>query len=683
MDIGVTFVALSAIFVALFCVFSVPYGSWGIFVMPALAIPLAIFIVWGRKYRVLRLIGVILFGVFSYVWLNIDAFWGVLPCINSAIELINVCYNINIDPIYVNDPNILIPSLYPGEVEMLHDTTSFLWVLCAIQTLFGVLFLTVLKQGRRRFYGLFVFLLPVILGIFCGKVPEVKEGCFLLVAIFLFLIATYQRERVPVKQFLLAGILLFVIGAGAFRIETPIYEYKQTHTDEYIQVRRKLIEARDIDLSDWIYEEWKKININFGKPDEGKLPQIEMGIAWNKHLKTLEYVSHTGQVIDEVVLEYQPTDKVYWTMFQGYVYTGNGWEPKEKEAEGVYKYLERMERYCEDMQEYDNQRIANVLDFYFQRNFVYTKNPGKMPQGYDFAEGFMFAKKEGFCVHFATASTIVYQMCGKEARYVEGYMILPSEFKEQEDGTYKAIVKDTMAHAWCETLEANGTWKVREHTVASGLREEKPTPTPNGPTEAPSQTPTQTPSQAPSQTPSQTPTQQPTPTPSGIGDSMQEVPSENKANLKEFLLITWGILKQVILWTIGVGTTIITLIGVILLQRKLRVERRNKCFQHKNIKKSILAIYRAIQELCIFEGITDREVWSREQIYKIARLFPQLSKEEWEWMCDCVERTMFSNDVIQSEEQEKMYDLYENLRDEILQTLKGRRKVWFLYGRAL
>ncbi len=664
MDIGVTFVALSAIFVALFSVFSIPYKISCVYFLQAIAIPLAIFVVWGRKYRIPRYAALLLTGILSYFLLGVNAFHGVVSCVNSAIRLINKCYNINL-------------SQFSGYGTR-DGKISFLWVLCVLECLFAILFLTILKQGRRRFYGIFVFLLPVVLGIFCGKVPEVFEGCCLVLAIFFFLIASYQREHVPVKALLSALVLLLGVWLGARSIESSIYAYKEDNLGQYQDIKNQLIEARG-DISNWLPEALKKINIE--KNESNKEPQINMGVGWNKELQTLSSVSHSGKIVDEVILDSEPTSTVYWPKFVGYVYTGNGWE--EKGATGVYDELDKMRAYCASVWIYSNDEIFQSLNENFEKNFIYTKNPGKMPEDMDFVEGFMFKVKKGFCVHFATAATVIYQMRNREARYMEGYMLLPSDFKQQSDGTYKAVVRDYMAHAWCETYEERRGWTVREHTISSGLRTENPTQTPTKtPTRDPEVTlaPTTTPAPNITGTPSIEPSQEAKPTLPPLISSEGE---GEKGNLKEFLLIIWGTLKSVMLYLFGIGTVIGMMCALILLQQKIRFQQKNRRFNNKQMKKAILAVYRAIQELCIFEGLKDREVWRRENMSKVAEKFPPISLQEWEWMYDCVERTMFSNDVMQPEEQKQIYALYQKLRKGILKSLNGGRKIWFLYGRVL
>lgn len=48
---------------------------------------------------------------------------------------------------------------------------------------------------------------------------------------------------------------------------------------------------------------------------------------------------------------------------------------------------------------------------------VYDTEPGATPAGKDFVEYFLFENRKGFCVHFASAGTLLFRLAGKEARY--------------------------------------------------------------------------------------------------------------------------------------------------------------------------------------------------------------------------------------------------------------------------
>ena len=54
---------------------------------------------------------------------------------------------------------------------------------------------------------------------------------------------------------------------------------------------------------------------------------------------------------------------------------------------------------------------------------TYDLAPGKLPQGKDFVEYFLYENKKGYCTHFASAATVILRAMGVPTRYVEGYVI--------------------------------------------------------------------------------------------------------------------------------------------------------------------------------------------------------------------------------------------------------------------
>ncbi|MFV0363759.1 MAG: transglutaminase-like domain-containing protein [Suipraeoptans sp.] len=97
----------------------------------------------------------------------------------------------------------------------------------------------------------------------------------------------------------------------------------------------------------------------------------------------------------------------------------------------------------------------------------YNLSPGKTPKDSDFIDYFLFKNHEGYCVHFASAGVMMLRLNGIPARYAVGYAILPNAFIEQEDGTYKAEVKDNNAHAWVEIYTNDLGWIPFEMTPPS------------------------------------------------------------------------------------------------------------------------------------------------------------------------------------------------------------------------
>lgn len=91
----------------------------------------------------------------------------------------------------------------------------------------------------------------------------------------------------------------------------------------------------------------------------------------------------------------------------------------------------------------------------------YDLKTPKMPEeNQDFAKWFLEESDRGFCVHFASAATVLLRAAGIPARYVVGYL------QEVEAGR-PAIVSTLNAHAWAEYYDMNaGYWKILEATAS-------------------------------------------------------------------------------------------------------------------------------------------------------------------------------------------------------------------------
>ena len=100
-------------------------------------------------------------------------------------------------------------------------------------------------------------------------------------------------------------------------------------------------------------------------------------------------------------------------------------------------------------------------------NTSYTRTPGIMLGNTDVADKFLFESKKGYCVHYATAATLMYRMYGIPARYVTGFKVSADCFKENADGQWSTAVTDSAQHAWTEIFIDNYGWVPVDVTPAA------------------------------------------------------------------------------------------------------------------------------------------------------------------------------------------------------------------------
>ena len=93
--------------------------------------------------------------------------------------------------------------------------------------------------------------------------------------------------------------------------------------------------------------------------------------------------------------------------------------------------------------------IINRVKNFMKSSITYTENPGKIPDGEDFAKWFFEDKKSGYDVQYAAAAVMIFRYYGIPSRYVEGYLLTP-ETVNNAGASEQVTVSQKYAHAWPE-----------------------------------------------------------------------------------------------------------------------------------------------------------------------------------------------------------------------------------------
>lgn len=109
-----------------------------------------------------------------------------------------------------------------------------------------------------------------------------------------------------------------------------------------------------------------------------------------------------------------------------------------------------------------NTEKADIIAAMVTNSARYDLNIPKMPSSEpDFALWFLRQGDRGYCIHFATAATVLLRAAEIPARYVTGYMV-------KAVGGENVTVTEENAHAWAEYYEPGlGLWIPLEATPAS------------------------------------------------------------------------------------------------------------------------------------------------------------------------------------------------------------------------
>ncbi len=135
----------------------------------------------------------------------------------------------------------------------------------------------------------------------------------------------------------------------------------------------------------------------------------------------------------------------------------------------------------------DRLEIMQRLKEYFKEEYTYSMMPGTTPINRDTVEYFLTELKRGYCVHFAASSTLILRSVGIPARYVEGYVVNPSDIVESSGSRVPASdwilgegpsssdeiavvdveIPDANAHAWTEVYIDGYGWIPYDFTPPS------------------------------------------------------------------------------------------------------------------------------------------------------------------------------------------------------------------------
>lgn len=114
-----------------------------------------------------------------------------------------------------------------------------------------------------------------------------------------------------------------------------------------------------------------------------------------------------------------------------------------------------------------NQYYSIVIQYirtYLNNQAKYTLTPGNTPVGRDFTEYFLNENKKGYCVHFATAGTLLLRRAGIPARYAEGFVVGEDVCSMEYEYDDIIEVPDSSAHAWTEVYFPLLGWQPVEFT---------------------------------------------------------------------------------------------------------------------------------------------------------------------------------------------------------------------------
>lgn len=319
--------------------------------------------------------------------------------------------------------------------------------------------------------------------------------------------------------------------------------------------------------------------------------------------------------------------------------------------------LPRFQKFCEENPGTDPQKICERIKSMLQQNASYNPQAGRFPEEEEFAEYFVYEKKEGYCVHFATAAVLLARMYGIPARYVTGFAVPAGDFV-WDGSAWAAEVKDSRAHAWAEIYVDNLGWVPFETTPSYD----------SGASMVHGET---------GQTQQQDIAEE-------ESTQSQESEKRNKQTENESgraIGNKGGKKDQALDGSAGIGAFGFAL--VLLVLGTVAVFVRRSMVLKKRSRKSVPQMFRDIYEVLVFAGMPDSlDCMDENFTAKVTEQFVWISKEELDGVMDIVMRASFSGDILQKEEILQVRGMYRHICRTVLKGIKGVRRWYFRFVRV-
>jgi len=302
--------------------------------------------------------------------------------------------------------------------------------------------------------------------------------------------------------------------------------------------------------------------------------------------------------------------------------------------------LLRLREVCNSYIPEDLEDLCRFIREYLEENAVYNLSVGRFPEDEDFTEYFLFEKHEGYCVHFATAATLMFRMYGLSARYVTGYVVSPKDFKK-EGANYSAWVKDSRAHAWTEIYFENKGWMPVEVTPGYSRSGE-----------------------ASSETERQIETQR---------QQQSEKQKESGTDTRKKEEKKQGTVVWVLCLLCGGSILVLAALG----RRRWLLKRRGG--------EEVKELFHDVCSVLALAGFTEEADCQEEDFLENAlAFFPWLKREDFASLIDLAVRANFAEEPVTREEKHFVREMYRRICHEVYRNLPVGKKVlfrwWYVYA---
>lgn len=362
--------------------------------------------------------------------------------------------------------------------------TSLLWFLqVEISVAFGILFFAyaaerLTEHGKGLLFGMALPILVVagaLLATVMTPIDAINDY-----------LAEFTSDSGWLRSELMSGggTRGFDLGVAGYyplenRLGGPIKPTKEmmfriTTTEKlYLRGRVKAIYQNN----QWFSEDEPKGQLNLGQylPQNTEKLSVKSYRIYDSQLKQTGVLSLLGTLSLDIPLSELAPMQGETMRFKGSVndghmkdYTVEGYGVSEGPSQSIYlelpnQYGGEVKRITDEITKgaKSDAEKATRIQNYLLSHFQYALAVEVPPEDKDFVTYFLTEAKQGYCVYFASAATVMNRLAGIPARYVEGFVTFDTYQRGRDQ-----VITGERAHAWAEvyydkqwhTLETTPTY---------------------------------------------------------------------------------------------------------------------------------------------------------------------------------------------------------------------------------
>lgn len=309
----------------------------------------------------------------------------------------------------------------------------------------------------------------------------------------------------------------------------------------------------------------------------------------------------------------------------------------------------------------------------------YSLAPGKVPEGEDLVDYFLFTNHKGYCSYYATAATVFLRLCGIPTRYVEGYKVVSKDFrahgkkihKNGMDG-YTLNVTDEYAHAWIEVYIDGCGWMPCDITPARGDLSEG----------ADKENANKTPQNQNSNHTAISPSPKPLIVPSKQPVSRKPVEPAISTGQKPGKGLGYHKLSEVQKLLLFIISMLVVLVVAVMVRHLIIVKKKKKQRGKKNNER-VKFYYKELDGMI---RAKKKKIKSSDEIRNYVELYAEefgvFTKEEMYRVISIVEKATFGASEISDYECAKVLLLYDTMRNYLYKNSSFIRKIYYRIWKA-